>query len=197
MKNIKEILAEAGVEVSDEQLTKVEAGVKDNYRTTTDYDKQKEKLTSAEEKVTALTESLDKFKDVDPDALQGEIDKLKGEIAQKDTEYATKIADRDFDDALRGAIAEAGGLNAKAIRSLLDIDSLKASKNQGDDIKSAIQALTEAEDSKMLFKMQPEQPDQVGKIDAVGKLGKADTVTQSAIDKMFAAAGFSLNDDNK
>lgn len=34
----------------------------------------------------------------------------------------------------------------------LDIPTLKASKNQKSDIESAIKALSEAEDSKMLFK---------------------------------------------
>lgn len=171
MKNIKEILAEAGIEVTDEQMAKVEAGVKENYRTTADYDKQKEKLQTSDDKVKALTESLEKFKDVDPEALKGEIDKLKGEIAQKDADYAAKISDRDFEDIVKGAISAAGGLNTKAIRSLLDIDTLKASKNQQTDVEAAVKALTEAEDSKMLFKAAEEHNDPVGRIDTIGKVG--------------------------
>ena len=63
-----------------------------------------------------------------------------------------KIADRDFNDLLKEAIKSANGLNEKAIMGCLDIPTLKASKNQKSDIESAIKALSEAEDSKMLFK---------------------------------------------
>ena len=35
--------------------------------------------------------------------------------------------------------------------ALLDMDTLKASKNQKDDIAAALKGLSEAEDSKMLF----------------------------------------------
>ena len=40
------------------------------------------------------TESLEKFKDVDPAAMQGEIDKLNQQLKDKDAEYAAKEADR-------------------------------------------------------------------------------------------------------
>lgn len=67
-------------------------------------------------------------------------------------DYKQKIADRDFDDLLKEAIKSANGLNEKAIMGCLDIPTLKASKNQKSDIESAIKTLSEAEDSKMLFK---------------------------------------------
>ena len=63
MKNIETILKEAGLEVTAEQLAAIDKEVKENYKTVTDYDKQKDKLTAAEDKVKTLTESLDKFKD--------------------------------------------------------------------------------------------------------------------------------------
>ena len=172
MKNIEEIIKEAGLEVTAEQLTAITTGVKENYRTVADYDKQKEKLSASEDKVKTLTESLDKFKGVDADALNAEIAKLKDEITKKDADFAQKISDRDFEDLIKGAITDAKGKNAKAIRALLDIDTLKASKNQKDDIAQAVKALTEAEDSKMLFgSAEPEEPGAVGKIDAIGKVG--------------------------
>lgn len=170
MKNIEEILKDAGVEVTAEQLTAINTGVKDNYRTVADYDKQKEKLTTSEDKVKTLTASLDKFKDVDPDALNAEITKLKDQLTQKDDEYAKKISERDFEDLVKTAITSAKGKNAKAIRALLDLDTLKASKNQKDDIATALKTLSEAEDSKMLFDAGEDDP--VGKVDAIGKIGQ-------------------------
>lgn len=130
MKNIEEIIKEAGIEATAEQLTAITSAVKENYRTVADYDKQKEKLTASEDKVKTLTASLDKFKDVDPEALSAEIARLKDDIAKKDADFAQQLSDRDFEDLIKGAIADAKGKNTKAIRALLDIDTLKASKNQ-------------------------------------------------------------------
>ena len=172
MKNIEEIIKEAGIEATAEQLTAITSAVKENYRTVADYDKQKEKLTASEDKVKTLTASLDKFKDVDPEALSAEIARLKDDIAKKDADFAQQLSDRDFEDLIKGAIADAKGKNTKAIRALLDIDTLKASKNQKDDIAAAIKELTEAEDSVMLFgSAEPDEPGAVGKLDAIGKVG--------------------------
>lgn len=176
MKNIEAILKEAGLEVTAEQLAAIEEAVKENYKTVVDYDKQKEKLDAAEDKAKTLEESLEKFKDVDPEALKQSIEDLKKELKQKDTEYAGKIADRDFEDVLKDAISGAKGKNAKAIRALLDLDTLKASKNQKDDVAAAIKALTEAEDSAFLFaKDDGDEPDDADD-DAAGVVGKADVI---------------------
>ena len=54
-----------------------------------------------------------------------------------------------FQHVLEGAITAAKGKNAKAIKALLDVDTLKASKNQDADIKAAMDALQK--DSGYLF----------------------------------------------
>lgn len=112
---------------------------------TVERDKEKSRADTAEE-------TLKGFDGVDVDTLKKSITdwKKKAEDAEKD--YKQKIADRDFNDLLKEAIKSANGLNEKAIMGCLDIPTLKASKNQKSDIESAIKALSEAEDSKMLFK---------------------------------------------
>lgn len=194
MKNIETILKEAGLEVTAEQLAAIDKEVKENYKTVTDYDKQKDKLTSAEDKVKTLTESLDKFKDVDPEKLNGEIADLKKQLDEKDKSYNAQLADRDFEDIVKDAISEAKGKNAKAIRALLDVETLKASKNQKADVAAAIKKLTEAEDSKMLFG--EDQPAPVGKIGAIGKVtgGQSGDTFEA---KLRAAAGLSTTTENK
>ena len=193
MKNIETILKEAGLEVTAEQLAAIEKEVKENYKTVIDYDKQKDKLAAAEDKVNTLTESLDKFKDVDADKLNSEIADLKEQLAKKDSDYKAQIADRDFDDIVKDAITAAHGKNAKAIKALLDVDALKASKNQKADVEKAIKALTEAEDSKMLFG--EDQPEPVGRIGAIGKV-TGGTSGDSFLDSIRAAAGLPVNQNN-
>lgn len=188
MKNIENILKDAGLEVTAEQLAAIDKEVKENYKTVTDYEKQKDKLSAAEDKVKTLTESLDKFKDVDADKLNGEIADLKKQLEEKDKTFASQIADRDFDDLVKDAIAEAKGRNPKAIKALLDVEALKASKNQKDDVAAALKKLAEAEDSKMLFG--EDQPAPVGKVGAIGKV-TGGTSGDSFMDSIRAAAGLS------
>lgn len=111
---------------------------------TAERDKEKSRADTAEE-------TLKGFDGVDVEGLNKSIAdwKKKAEDAEKD--YKQKLADRDFNDLVSAEIEKANGLNKKAIMALLDVDNLKASKNQKDDVASAIKALSEAEDSKMLF----------------------------------------------
>lgn len=97
-------------------------------------------------------ETLKKFDGVDVDAIKKEISEWQKKANDAEAEYKNKLADRDFNDLLKEAISGANGLNHKAITALLDVDALKASKNQKDDVNNAIKALAQAEDSKMLFK---------------------------------------------
>lgn len=166
MKDFKEILKQAGLTVTDDQLATIETEMKANYKPIADYNKQKEKLDASDEKVKTLTASLDKFKDVDPTALTQTIEDLKGKLTRKDAEFAQRLADRDFDDLINTNINTLKGKNAKAIKALLDVDALKQSKNQAEDIKTALEALQKAEDSAFLFAT--EQPQPQGSFNPIG-----------------------------
>ena len=71
--------------------------------------------------------------------LQGQITKLQGDLKAKDDEYAAKEADRVFMDSVKEAVKAAGGRNEKAVIAMLNIDALKESKNQSEDIKKALE----------------------------------------------------------
>lgn len=187
MKNIFDLMKEYGVELPEDKKKDFEKALLENYKTVKDYDAQKDKLATAEAKVTAhettindLREDLKKFDGVDVTGLQNRITALETDLQNKDTEYTQKIADRDFDDLLSESIRTAKGRNAKAIRALLDVDTLKASKNQKDDVAAAIKALTEAEDSRMLFG--EDEPAEIGSVIAtVGrKTGAAEDAAMRA-----------------
>ena len=86
------------------------------------------------------------------------------------------------------AIASAKGVNAKAITALLDVETLKASKNQKEDIAAALKALTEAEDSKMLFGA-PE-PNPVGTGNLIGQVHKTPSQsTDTLSDRLSYSVG--------
>ena len=138
--------------------------------------KAKDDLKAAQDKVAAqdgtikeLNKDLAKFKDEDVSGLKQKIADLEKNVAEKEAQHKQEIADRDFNDLVKDAIVTAKGKNAKAITALLEIETLKASKNQREDIAKAIKALTEAEDSKMLFG--EKKPEVVGKKDTIGNVG--------------------------
>lgn len=143
-----------------------------------DLQKTQDDLKVAQEKVTTTEATLKKFDGVDADALNKQIADLQADLAKKDTDHAAELADRDFRDSTKAVITKYKGKNEKAIMALLDLETLKASKNQNEDLDAAVKALTEAEDSKMLFG-EPE-PNIVGAgnpIGVVNKAGAQDNVT--------------------
>ena len=109
-----------------------------------DYEHIKEQLKTTQDGLKA-------FEGVDVAQLQGEITKLQGQLAGKDTEWQGKLDALAFDTKVKDAIAAAKGKNAKAITALLDMDNLRSSKNQDADLKAALEALQKAEDSGFLF----------------------------------------------
>ncbi|MCB5881023.1 phage scaffolding protein [Lachnospiraceae bacterium EP-SM-12S-S03] len=127
---IDKIMAENGKDIAAEKAKTTKAeGERDNYKN----------------QLATATESLEKFKDVDPTAMQSEIDKLTQQLKDKDAEYAAKEADRIFSDTLKEAIKSAGGRNEKSVMALLDMDALKTSKNQSEDIKKALETVKESD----------------------------------------------------
>lgn len=127
---IDKIMAENGKDIAAEKAKTTKAeGERDNYKS----------------QLETATESLEKFKDVDPAAMQSEIDKLNQQLKDKDAEYAAKETDRIFADTIKEAIKSAGGRNEKAVMAMLDMDALKASKNQSEDIKKALETVKESD----------------------------------------------------
>ena len=192
MKNIFEIMKEYGLEVPEDKKKDFEKAVLENYKTMTDYDNQTKKLDAANETIKAndtamkdLQTKLDGFKDVDLSGLNQRIKDLETEKANIQKDYDAKIADRDFNDLVKESIAAVNGKNPKAITALLDVETLKASKNQKEDIAVALKALTEKEDSKMLFGEPDPKPAGTGNL--IGQVRKSEPSADDAA--MRAAMG--------
>lgn len=173
MKNIFEIMKEFGLEIPEDKRKDFEKAVLDNYKTISDYDVQAEKLRTAEGKVTTLTESLDKFKDVNVDELNNTINTLKTDLANKDKELTDKLAERDFMDVLKDSIHAAHGKDAEMIIKLLNVDELKKSKNQKEDIAAAIKAMSENDITKGMFGETEKKDETIGTGNLIGQVSKA------------------------
>ncbi len=136
MKNIEQILKEAGIEVTEEQKAAVNAAVTENYKTIAEFDKQAKKLTAAEAdrdnykgQLDTANETLEKFKDIDPDKQAEEIQKYK-QAAKEAQDMATKqILERDQRDYLKGEFdklkIESGRVRDSLMREIMGEDGLK------------------------------------------------------------------------
>lgn len=87
--------------------------------------------------------ALKEFEGVDVKDLQGKIEQLNNDLATKESEYQAKIADMEFSGKLDGLLSKVGAKNVKAVKALLDIETLKKSKNQDTDLQAAIDSCKE------------------------------------------------------
>lgn len=145
MKNIFEILSNSGIEVPEDKKTELTKQIAENYKTVAEFDKVKNRLEverdNYKDSLETAQNALKEFDGVDIKELNGKITQLTSDLEKKDSEYQTKIADMEFNSVLDSAISASGARNSKAVKALLEIEALKGSKNQEDDIKKAIEAV--------------------------------------------------------
>lgn len=127
MKDIVKILEESGLTLTPEQREAITTAVTENYRTIADYQKQAKKLeTAADEhaatkkQLEAATEALERFKDIDPEKIQGELEQYRKAAEDARKEAEREITRRDQRDYLRGRFDELGIENERVRRSLAD-----------------------------------------------------------------------------
>ena len=137
--------------VGDQPLTKeiIDAILAENGRDIEAAKKPFADYESIKEQLQTAKDGLKAFEGVDVAQLQSKITELQGQLTAKDGEWQKKIDAMAFDTKVKDAITVAKGKNAKAISALLDLDALKASKNQDADLKAALEALQK--DSGYLF----------------------------------------------
>lgn len=137
---LKTILGDTYTEETDKRVS---AEIGKGFVSKTDFNTKNEELKTTQGKLADANKAIEAFKVMDVEGIKKAADEWKAKFEQAETEHAAKLADLEFDGLVTGAITEAKGRNAKAIRALLDVEALKASKNQGTDIKAALEALKE------------------------------------------------------
>lgn len=136
MKNIEQILKEAGIDVTDEQKAAVNKGVTENYRTVADYDKQVKKTEKAEGERDALQKQYDDaqetikgFDGVDVEKLNKDIADWKERATKAEKDAAAQILHRDQRDYLKGEFdklkIESGRVRDSLMREIMGEDGLK------------------------------------------------------------------------
>jgi len=126
MKNIEQILKEAGIEVTDEQKAAVNKAVTENYRTINDYNNQVKKTEKAEGERDTLQKQYDDaqetikgFDGVDLEKLNKDIADWKERAEKAERDAATKILQRDQRDYLNAEFEKLGITSERTRKSLM------------------------------------------------------------------------------
>lgn len=174
MKNIIEILKESNIELTKEQEDSVTKLVNDNYKTIAEFDKQKEKLSLAENNAKEIQTKFDNFKKsydgVDVEELRNKINTLTNDIDTQKTTYETKISKMNLDSVLSAKAKEYGCKDFDLAKSQFNYDDLLNSKDQTNDIDKAFKTLKETKP--ILFEEEQKGPTATGNI--IGSSGQGE-----------------------
>ncbi|MCH5261599.1 MAG: phage scaffolding protein [Lachnospiraceae bacterium] len=103
--DIFEMLKEAGVEIPADKKDAFNKEFRKTYKSEGEIKKATEKIEQERDdwmqKAETAEETLKKFEGIDPAEIQKELETYKQKAADAERDYAEKIAQRDFDDALK------------------------------------------------------------------------------------------------
>lgn len=179
MKNIHTILSELGITIQEDKKAEFDRAVAENYKTIAEYERKVNRLTDDLTQMTERAETaettLKGFEGKDFDAITKERDEWKQKHEDAIASHQREQEEREFNEMLAAAITEAKGKNTKAIGALLDLDTLRKSRNQENDIKAALDTLRT--ESGYLFEDNGGTP----RFAAPGTVGGSSTLTKKDI----------------
>ena len=191
MKNIYDILKGFEIEIPEDKKTAFEKELNANYKTVNEVTQKESRITELEDQLNTAKTGLKAFEGVDVDSLKGQITELTGKLSKAESDYQAKLSDMEFNNRLDSAITGLKGKNSKAIRAMLDIDSLKGSKNQTDDIKSALEKVKQEND--YLFESESKPGSYAGGTGSGGRSNQVSRFGGKDITAFARAAGLDVD----
>ena len=181
---LKEILGDSYTEEIDKRVS---AEIGKGFVAKADFDTKNTELKTVKGQLSEANKAIEEFKNLDIDGVKKAAAEWKEKAEQAERDAAQRIADMEFDGVLKDAINAAKGRNAKAITALLDVSALKQSKNQAEDIKTALSNLREG--NSYLFEEDNKTPPPY----APGTGSQSMGGTTTGVEAAFAALNPGLN----
>lgn len=135
---LQKILGESYTEDVD---AKIAARLETDYAPKADLDAANQARADTEAALAEVKRSLEEFKDTDVEALRADVEKYKGEAAQARADAEAQVAAVKFDALVDSAIQTVHGRSGKAIKALLDMDTLRSSEDQAAAVAEALDKL--------------------------------------------------------
>lgn len=108
MKKLIETLRSLGIEVPEDKEAEVRNKLSENYKNVAEVEKITGKIESDRDawkkRAEEAEETLKKFEGIDPEAIQTELSTWKKKAEDAERDYAEKLEQRDFEDALKEEI---------------------------------------------------------------------------------------------
>ena len=89
------------------------------------FDVKNQEVKDLQEQLNNRDEQLEELKKVDAEGLQAKIDELQQQNERTKTEYEQKLQQQAFEHRLENSLKDAGVRNVKAVKALLDTESIK------------------------------------------------------------------------
>ncbi|MDY3007087.1 phage scaffolding protein [Anaerococcus porci] len=164
-----EELKEIGL--SDEQIAEVfklrGKEVEDYNKLKNEFETLKTENENFKNQVASANEQIEAFEDMDIDSIKASAEEYKNKYEEAQAKAKEDIERIKLNNTIELGLVNAGTRNIKASKALLDIDSLKASKNLNDDLKAQIESLKESDG--YLFKSEDGNKEKaVGKSSSLG-----------------------------
>ena len=105
MQNIEAILKDYGLEIPADKKEDFRVRFHENYKTVNDYNNLQTDRDKEKERADTAEETLKKFDGVDLETMQAELATWQQKAKDAEKDYADKLAQRDFEDALKEEIS--------------------------------------------------------------------------------------------
>lgn len=108
MKNITEILKALEIDIPKDRQEELGKAVAENYKTIAEFDKRTKRLEEErdgyKEQLTTATETLKGFEGINVNEIQAQLAEAQRKAKEAEDNYNSRLAQRDFDDALTAAM---------------------------------------------------------------------------------------------
>ena len=106
-----------------------------------DIKREKDKADNYKSQLDTATQTLKGFEGVNVEEMKNKISQLTADLENSQRKHAEELAQRDFNDLLNSYATEYKARNIKAVMPFLDVEALRQSKNQKDDLKTAFETV--------------------------------------------------------
>ncbi|WP_313758554.1 phage scaffolding protein [Tissierella sp.] len=147
----EELLA---LELNEEQIAEVfkingkdiEKAKGDLVTKETELETKTKELETLQGQLKKANKQIEDFKEMDVEGIKKAADDYKEKYDKAIKDAEKEIETLKFEHSLENALTKAGAKNVKAAKALLDIESLKDSKNIDKDLEIAITTLKESDE---------------------------------------------------
>ncbi len=164
MQNIIDILKELGIEVPEDKTADLNKKVAENYKTVAEHTRKLEKAEADRDNYKSqfetAQETLKGFEGVDLNTMNQQLADYKKKAEDAEKEYNAKIAERDFEDALKTEMENykfSSGAAKKAVMAQIREKGLKVSNGKILGLNDLFDQIKEEDASAFVDESDPNQ----------------------------------------